>query len=161
MQLAGQSGTARDADRRPAPPTLQGLSESPHAAALQGRFAIEPNEDGVTELAFDFRSDYCDFSLIDHRGAHSLRVGLQQPVESVTSLTGNYLHHQYQPEQTPVIAQGRWTADGELRMDWRFVETAFGDHVSCRLEQGRLHFDRGVNTNAGSLQRPTLIGTRI
>lgn len=142
-------------------PSLHGLSESPHAAALQGRFAIEPNEDGVLELAFDFRGDYCDFSLVDHREAHSLRVGFQQPVESVTSLTGNYLHHQYQPEQTPVIAQGCWTADGELRMDWRFVETAFGDHVSCRLEDGRLLFDRGVNTNAGSMQRPTLIGTRI
>jgi len=142
-------------------PTLQGLSESPHAAELQGRFSIEPNEDGVRELAFDFHDDYCDFSLVDHRGTHRLRVGLQQPVESVTSLTGNYLHHQYQPEQTPVIAHARWTEAGELRMDWRFVETAFGDHVSCRLEGGRLLFDRGVNTNAGSMQRPTLTGTRI
>jgi CubicO group peptidase (beta-lactamase class C family) len=142
-------------------PTLHGLNESPKAAEMQGRFAIEPNEDGVREVAFDFRGDYCDFSLVDHRGCHSLRVGFQQPIESQTSITGNYLHHQYQPEQTPVIAQGCWTADGELRMDWRFVETAFADHVSCRVEEGRLLFDRGVNTNAGSLQRPTLTGTRI
>ncbi|MCK8666651.1 beta-lactamase family protein [Pseudomonas azerbaijanoccidens] len=142
-------------------PTLQGLSESPHAAALQGRFAVAPNEDGVLELGFDFHDDYCDFTLIDHRGRHSLRVGLHQPIESQTSLTGNYLHHQYQPEQTPVIAHARWSAQGELRMDWRFVETTFGDHVCCRLEEGRLLFDRGVNTNAGSMQRPTLTGTRI
>jgi CubicO group peptidase (beta-lactamase class C family) len=142
-------------------PTLQGLSTSPNAAALQGRFAVEPNEDGVLELGFDFRDDYCDFSLVDHRGRHSVRVGLQQPVESQTSITGNYLHHQYQPERTPVIAQGRWSAEGVLQMDWRFVETTFGDHVSCRLQEGRLLFDRGVNTNAGSMQRPTLIGTRI
>jgi CubicO group peptidase (beta-lactamase class C family) len=142
-------------------PTLQGSSTSPNAAALQGRFAVEPNEDGVLELGFDFHDDYCDFSLVDHRGRHSLRVGLQQPVESRASITGNYLHHQYQPEQTPVIAQGRWSAEGALQMDWRFVETTFGDHVSCRLQEGRLLFDRGVNTNAGSMQRPTLIGTRI
>ena len=91
----------------------------------------------------------------------ALRVGLQQPIESQTSITGNYLHHQYQPEQTPVLAQGRWTPQGELHMDWRFVETAFGDHVTCRWQDGRLLFDRGVNTNAGSMQRPTLTGTRI
>lgn len=142
-------------------PTLQGLSEFPGAADLQGRFAVAPNEDGVVELGFDFHPGYCDFSLIDHRGRHQLRVGLQQPIESQTSITGNYLHHQYQPEQTPVVAQGRWTPEGELRMDWRFVETAFGDHVTCRWQDGRLLFDRGVNTNAGSMQRPTLTGTRI
>jgi CubicO group peptidase (beta-lactamase class C family) len=142
-------------------PTLQGLNESPCAADLQGRFAVSPNEDGVLELGFDFGDDYCDFTLVDHRGRHSLRVGLRQPVESQTSITGNYLHHQYQPAQTPVIAHGRWSAQGEWRMDWRFVETAFGDHVCCRLENGHLLFDRGVNTNAGSMQRPTLTGTRI
>lgn len=142
-------------------PMLQGLKSSPASTTLQGRFSIEPNEDGVRELAFDFHPDHCDFTLVDHRGTHHLRAGFQQPLESITSLTGNYLHHQYQPEQTPVVAQACWTAEGELRMDWRFVETAFGDHVSCRLHHGRLHFARGVNTNAGALQRPTLIGTRI
>ncbi|MFC6336650.1 serine hydrolase [Pseudomonas sp. CCM 7891] len=142
-------------------PMLQGLKQSSSALALQGRFAIEPNEDGVREIAFDFQADYCDFSLVDHRGSHHLRIGLQQPIESSTSLTGNYLHHQYQPEQTPVIAHGCWAADGELLMDWRFVETAFADHVSCRVQDGCLLFDRGVNTNAGSMQRPTLTGSRL
>lgn len=142
-------------------PLLQGLKTSPVQQALQGRFAVEPNEDGVTELAFDFHQDHCDFSLVDHRGVHRLRVGFQQAMESVTSLTGNYLHHQYQPEQTPVIGRACWTAEGELHMDWRFVETAFGDHVTCSVQDGRLRFDRGVNTNAGSLQRPTLSGVRV
>lgn len=40
------------------------------------------------------------FTLVDHRGTHHVRAGFQQPVESITSITGNYLHHQYQPEQT-------------------------------------------------------------
>ncbi|MFL1551570.1 serine hydrolase domain-containing protein [Pseudomonas sp. D47] len=142
-------------------PALQGLQTSPASAALQGRFAIEPNEDGVRELAFELKGDHCDVTLVDHRGIHHVRAGFQQPIETTTSITGNYLHHQYQPEQTPVVAEARWTPEGELRMHWRFVETAFGDHVSCRMQHGRLHFERGVNTNAGALQRPTLIGTRI
>ncbi|WP_219267451.1 serine hydrolase [Pseudomonas sp. Xaverov 259] len=141
-------------------PGLPGLHASPASAAMQGRFAIEPNEDSVRELAFDFQGEYCDFTLVDHRGTHHIRAGLWQPIETTTSMTGNYLHHQYQPEQTPVIAQARWTPEGELHMDWRFVETAFGDHVRCRLLEGRLYCDRGVNTNAGALQRPTLFGVR-
>lgn len=60
-----------------------------------------------------------------------------------------------------MIGRACWTAEGELRMDWRFVETAFGDHVTCSVRDGRLRFDRGVNTNAGSLQRPTLSGVRV
>ena len=90
-----------------------------------------------------------------------MRVGLRQPVESLTSITGNYLHHQYQPEQTPVVAHGRWDEAGGLHLLWRFVETAFTDRIGCRLEDGVLLFDRGVNTNAGALQRPTLRGHRL
>lgn len=142
-------------------PELEGASESAAGAELAGRYRIEPNEDQVREIALAFDAEGCDFTLVDHRGTHHVRVGLRQPIESLTGITGNYLHHQYQPEQTPVVAQGRWDAAGGLRMRWRFVETAFTDHVDCRLEQGVLVFDRGVNTNAGALQRPTLRGHRI
>jgi hypothetical protein len=43
-------------------------------------------------------------------------------------------------------------------MTWQFVETAFCDRVTCRLEHGTLYVDRSVNVNAGPLQRPTLTG---
>ena len=141
-------------------PDLDGASDSPRKADLAGRFIIEPNEDQVREIAFAFDDDGCDFTLVDHRGSHSVRVGLRQPLESVTSITGNYLHHQYQPEQTPVVAHGRWDEAGDLHMLWRFVETAFTDRIDCRLEDGVLLFESGVNTNAGALQRPTLRGHR-
>lgn len=73
-------------------------------------------------------------------------------------MTGHYLHHQYQPELTPVVAQARWTEDGVLSMTWQFVETAFCDRVTCRIEHGTLSVDRSVNVNAGPLQRLTLTG---
>ena len=73
-------------------------------------------------------------------------------------MTGHYLHHQYQPELTPVVAQARWSDDGVLCMTWQFVETAFCDQVTCRIDGGTLSVDRRVNVNAGPLQRPTLIG---
>ncbi|MFW3897474.1 MULTISPECIES: serine hydrolase domain-containing protein [Pseudomonas] len=142
-------------------PALEGASDSPARAELAGRYRMEPNEDHVSEIALAFDAEGCDFTLVDHRGTHHIRVGLHQPVESQTSITGNYLHHQYQPEQTPVVAHGRWDEAGGLHMLWRFVETAFTDHVDCRLDNGALLFERGVNTNAGALQRPTLRGQRL
>ncbi len=142
-------------------PELAGACESPARSLLQGRFAIEPNEDQVTHVSFDFSAGACEFTLSDHRGTHRIAVGLAQGIESQTSMTGNYLHHQYQPDLTPVVAQGRWTAEHEFTMNWRFVETAFSDRVVCRVEQGQLFLDRSVNANAGPLWRPTLTGKSV
>lgn len=142
-------------------PELEGACNSPAQEGLAGRYVMDPNDDQVREIALAFDADGCDFTLLDHRGIHHIRVGLRRPFESSTTITGNYLHHQYQPEQTPVVAHGRWDEAGVLHMLWRFVETAFTDRVDCRLEEGVLIFDRGVNTNAGSMQRPTLRGHRI
>lgn len=142
-------------------PELDGACHSSAHEQLAGRYLMDSNDDQVREIALAFDADGCDFTLVDHRGTHQVRVGMRQPVESSTTITGNYLHHQYQPEHTPVVAHGRWDQAGALHMLWRFVETAFTDRVDCRLEEGVLIFDRGVNTNAGSMQRPTLRGHRI
>lgn len=142
-------------------PELEGASSSSAQEELAGRYVLDSNDDQVREITLAFDADGCDFTLLDHRGTHHVRVGMRQPIESSTTITGNYLHHQYQPEQTPVVAHGRWDQAGTLHMLWRFVETAFTDRVDCRLEDGVLIFDRGVNTNAGSMQRPTLRGHRI
>jgi CubicO group peptidase (beta-lactamase class C family) len=142
-------------------PELQGACGSPAQAELAGRYAMDSNDDQVREIALVFDADGCDFTLVDHRGTHRVRVGLRQPIEATTTITGNYLHHQYQPERTPVIAHGRWDESGTLHMLWRFVETAFTDRIRVRLDDGVLIFDRGVNTNAGAMHRPTLRGQRI
>jgi hypothetical protein len=142
-------------------PTLEGATESAAQPLLNGHFRIEANEDQVTDITFDFSAAHCDFTLSDPRGTHPIRVGLAEPLESQTSMTGHYLHHQYQPDITPVVAQGRWTDDGVFTMDWRFVDTAFGDRVVCRIEGDRLTVDRSVNCNAGPLQRPRLVGVRV
>ncbi len=44
-------------------------------------------------------------------------------------------------------------------MHWRFIETAFSDTAECRFNADTLSFDRSVNTNAGSLQMPTVVFT--
>jgi len=139
-------------------PSLSGASTSPRHAEFSGTFVVEANEDHVSEIRLELGPDHCDFYLTDPRGTHCIRAGLANGIESQTSMTGHYLHHQYQPELTSVVAQARWTDDGVLSMTWQFVEMAFCDRVSCRIERGLLYVDRSVNVNAGPLQRPTLTG---
>ncbi|EPJ92915.1 serine hydrolase domain-containing protein [Pseudomonas psychrophila] len=139
-------------------PPLAGASNSSRQAEFSGTFVMDANEDQVSHVRLVFGADYCDFYLTDPRGIHCIRAGLTDAIESLTSMTGHYLHHQYQPEITPVVAQARWAEDGVLTMTWQFVETAFCDRVTCRLERGALSVNRSVNVNAGPLQRPTLTG---
>lgn len=139
-------------------PSLAGASTSPRRAEFSGTFVVEANEDQVSEIRLVLGTDHCDFYLTDPRGTHCIRAGLANGIESQTSMTGHYLHHQYQPELTSVVAQARWTEEGVLCMTWQFVEMAFCDRVSCRIERGMLYVDRSVNVNAGPLQRPTLTG---
>lgn len=139
-------------------PSLTGASCSPRQAEFSGTFVMQANEDQVSQVRLTFGPDYCDFYLSDPRGTHCIRAGLVDAIESQTGMTGHYLHHQYQPELTPVVAQARWSEDGVLNLTWQFVETAFCDQVTCRIEGGTLSVDRSVNVNAGPLQRPTLFG---
>ena len=43
-------------------------------------------------------------------------------------------------------------------MTWRFVETAFCDTVTPTFGDRDVRLDRRVNTDAGPLERPTLLG---
>jgi hypothetical protein len=75
-------------------------------------------------------------------------------------MTGNRLHHQYQPDTLRVVAQAAWPAPDRLELQWRFVETAFCDTVSLRFDVDTVTFDRRVNANAGLMQLLTLVGRR-
>jgi hypothetical protein len=140
-------------------PEAEGAAQSPVAAAVDGRrFVFDANEDGVAEISVNFADDRVVFSLSDDRGTHRIESGLGHAVESDTSMTGNLLHHEYQPESLRVIARGVWRDERRLEMTWRFVETAFCDTVTLTFGDGDVRLDRRVNTNAGPLERPTLLG---
>ncbi len=124
------------------------------------RFVFPPNEDGVAEIALDFTAKACRFSLTDARGTHSIENGFGDPIEGDTTMTGNRLHHQYQPASLRVVAQAAWPAPDRLELQWRFVETAFCDTVTLQFDGDGVRLDRRVNANAGAMQRPTLTGRR-
>lgn len=145
----------RLANARLLPPTRP--SSSPLMATISGRsFRAEPNPDGIEAVAFRFEDGECLFSMRDGRGEHRIRAGLGAWIEGDTSMTGNKLHHQYQPDRMRVVAAGQWLDDDSLEMTWQFVETAFRDRVLCRFNGSSLTLDRSVNMNSADTAMPTL-----
>ncbi len=139
-----------------------GAPTSSTAAAVSGRrFDFDPNEDAVRSIRLDFTSDRCTFTLVDDRGEHKVACGLGSWVEGHTSMTGNKLHHEYQPDSMRVTAGAGWTAPDTLEMVWMFNETAFRDHVTLKFAGDRVTYDRRVNVNSAARERPTLVGRRV
>ncbi len=60
-----------------------------------------------------------------------------------------------------VLARGAWQAVNRFCMAWRFIETAFCDTVTCLFTADTLIMTRRVNTNAGVMEMPELVGERI
>jgi CubicO group peptidase (beta-lactamase class C family) len=147
--------TGRTRDLSLQPHLAAGMS--PAAARLSGRtFRAAPNADGIESFTFGFAGDRCLFTLRDGRGTHTVDVGVGRWIEGRTSMTGNKLHHQYQPESMLVVAGGQWLAPDTFEMTWQFAETAFRDTVTCRFVDDQLTFDRGVNVNSAARSLPTV-----
>jgi len=158
----GGSGRGRDAELAA---RLASLALPEPAGASIGMtgilwYDIAPNDVGVTSLGFEFADGRCVFTLDDARGAHRIDIGLGHAVEGDTSMTGQSLHHEYQPDRMRVLARGVWQGAHRFCMTWRFIETAFCDTVVCAFEGDTVTVDRSVNANTGSGAWPTLVGVR-
>lgn len=135
---------------------------SPVAARISGKqFRATENAEGIESFGFIFEGVRCRFTMRDARGEHSVDVGLGRWIEGRTSMTGNKLHHQYQPDSMLVVAGGRWIAPDTFEMIWQFAETAFRDTVVCRFDGDTMTFDRSVNVNSAALSLPTVRSTLV
>ncbi|WP_432726204.1 serine hydrolase domain-containing protein [Variovorax sp. W6] len=138
-------------------------TSSPVAANVSGRrydFADNPEKIKSMQLDFAASGETCTFTMEDERGTHKVQVGLRKPVEGDTTITGNKLHHEYQPEVMRVVASGEWLDARTFVMTWTFVESAFRDTAVCRFSGPYLRFDRSVNVNSSATEMPTLTSTR-
>lgn len=132
-------------------------TSSPLAERVSGRrYRAHPNADAVESMELVFQGDRCTFKLHDYRGEHAVEVGLRDWVEGETSMTGNKLHHEYQPASMRVIAGGRWVDPQTFEMTWEFVETAWRDRAVCRFDGDRMRFDHSVNVNSAAMSLPTI-----
>lgn len=149
---------ARCAGLRLLPPPA--MTASPVMSGVSGKaYRFAANADNIASIRFDFTPGDCTFTLTDDRGTHTIRAGLGRAIEGSTTMTGHLLHHEYQPDTMRVSATGEWIDDRTFSMTWSFVETAFRDTVVCRFNGPFLRFDRSVNVNYASTERPTVTGT--
>lgn len=133
---------------------------SPTATRISGTdFRAAKNADGIESFGFTFSGERCRFTMRDGRGAHDVDVGVGRWIEGRTSMTGNKLHHQYQPDSMLVVAGGQWLAPDTFEMTWQFAETAFRDTITCRFAGDRMTFDRSVNVNSAARSLPTVHAT--
>lgn len=132
-------------------------TSSPLARAVDGRtFVCTDNVDQVRSIRLDFAGGRARFRMVDHRGVHEVVNGLGDWIEGHTTITGGYLHHEYEPERMRVVAGGQWTSPDQFTMTWQFVESGFRDTAVLTFDGDRVSYDRSVNINSGPLRRPTI-----
>ena len=121
-------------------------------------FKAEENEDGITSIKLDVEKGYIDFIMVDQRGEHTIRNGIGEWMDGSTTMTGNYLHHQYQNEIEPYTAYGEWKDDTTLQLTWRYPSMAFVDTVEITFSEdgSQMTMVRSVNVNSGALVRPAV-----
>ena len=134
-------------------------SASPMVDWVSGqRYVFDQNEQEVKSIRLQFSGDACTFTMEDARGAHAIQAGLGRYIEGDTTMTGNALHHEYQPDIMRVVAAGEWIDERTFTMTWTFVETAFRDTVVCRFAGSHVRLERSVNVNSQLTQLPELKG---
>ena len=117
----------------------------------------EKNQDGVRRIEVHFDEDRLLYVMEDGRGRHEVLAGLDHWINGMTTMTGSYLHHQYEPAVLRIDAIAYWSDFHTLMMEWRFPEMAFFDHVSIRFEEEQVKIERWVNMNSQDRERPVLI----
>lgn len=152
--------TARTANLKLLPRPVR--STSPVTAHVSARkYQFPENADAIKSVSLTFVEDRCIFALEDDRGTHTIEAGLGRTIEGTTTMTGNKLHHEYQPDVMRVVAGGEWRDTRTFAMTWTFVESAFRDTVECVFEGPLLRLSRSVNVNSATLDMPILVGKML
>lgn len=128
----------------------------------EGFYEMEENAYGIRSIEVRREKGGVVFKMRDPRGEHSIRCGTDEWRYSMTSMTGNYLHHQYQPEWIKAAAFAWWKDRQLLYLKWRYPGMAFCDTVALRFspDGGRIRMNRSVNINSQARVLDTVAGKK-
>ncbi len=121
------------------------------------------NPYNISAISFrEVYNNYILFSMTDDRGTHSIEAKWDDWRVGMTSMTGNYLHHQYLPDQELVISSAWWTTPTSLCMEWRYPGTAFCDYVTFEFTSDfqQVTMNRRVNVNKEAIELEPVTGQR-
>jgi hypothetical protein len=142
-------------------PTVQGVAHSIKESRYSGMYEAKENEDGIVSMSFEFGEEGCLFELMDARGTHKLLSGSGKWTVSDSSMTGSALHHQYQPDSSPVAAYGAWATPNIYIMQWVWLNMTFVDTIVCLFKENKVFFKRMVNVNIQALERPEVTAKHV
>lgn len=117
-------------------------------------FHADENKYNIKAIALDVKDDQILFTMEDDRGIHTVANGIGQWLYNETTMTGNYMHHQYTNDPEYIYAYAEWKDDTTLVMTWRYPQMAFVDELTLKLaEDGSgMTMVRTVNVNSGELE---------
>ena len=132
---------------------------SPLEGKISGKsFTINENKDNIAKIKLDFTKDSVIYTMTDNRGTHKVKCGLGNWLSGDTTMTGNYLHHQYQNPIQKIVAAANWDDNNTLSMIWRYPEMAFWDKLKIKLTDSTISMVRSVNVNSQGTVRPEVKG---
>ena len=120
-------------------------------------FEPEENPDGIRRIRLEFGEKTFRFGMEDGRGTHEILHGMDHWIQGTTSMTGSYLHHQYEKEDIQVWAEAHWQDARTLLLKWRYLGMPFFDQVKISFQERQVLIDRWVNMNSQDTCRPTLV----
>lgn len=113
--------------------------------------------DGISSVELHFSRDTIEYVMTDFRGRHSITAGFSHWHSGSSSMTGAYLHHQYEKDDLRVCANAFWSSKNTLTLEWRYPEMAFFDHLTISFEDSLVRINRWVNMNSQDRRRPELV----
>ena len=96
------------------------------------------------------------YRMEDDRGVHEIHAGLDHWIHGTTTMTGAYLHHQYEQPVSKIAAIAYWTAPDVLMMEMEISGNGILGSCDAHMGSGDVRMDRWVNMNSQDLKRPTV-----
>jgi hypothetical protein len=144
-----------------------GQSTSPTAARIDKKsYSIADNSLSIKRISLAFGQDRCEFAMQDALGEHRITCGFGRWLPGETDLSA--VPMKLVPTSGPdegkmkIACSAAWSDENTLVMQWRFIETAHYQQVTCRFDADelRVQFKKSLAIiNANMLeQRPVLVG---
>ena len=128
-----------------------GQRSSALATALSGKtYILDPNEQGIETLAFDFGAESSVVIARDRYGEHRIACGSDAWLSGTTTLGSG--------EPQRVAASGAWLAADTYVVKLCYSETPFCYTFTCHFTDDRLTVDSHVNVAFGPTEQPQLVG---
>jgi CubicO group peptidase (beta-lactamase class C family) len=119
----------------------QGNATSPNLAKISGKtFKLDENPYKATAITLDFNGKGGTFSLVDDKGPHKAKFGINSWVEEKDFKTRVFFPSPNPGPvvSTPLATSGAWSDDNTFFLTIRYAETAHGDNIFFTLDGDKL-----------------------